>query len=105
MGGMDRLNKKNNSAQSTPRHHWGRAAAVLAMALAISVGGAGTALLLREQPAGLTVEPVTRAAESEKPCKERPQKAAASSEEAAQSGTVEHENTAASGAEADAAEK
>ena len=104
MGGMDRLNKKNNSAQSTPRHHWGRAAAVLAMALAISVGGAGTALLLREQPAGLTVEPVTRAAESEKPCKERPQKAAASSEEAAQSGTVEHENTAASGAEADAAE-
>ena len=104
MGGMDRLNKKNNSAQSTPRHHWGRAAAVLAMALAISVGGAGTALLLREQPAGLTVEPVTRAAESEKPCKERPQKAAASSEEAAQSGTVEHENTAASGAKADAAE-
>ena len=104
MGGMDRLNKKNNSAQSTPRHHWGRAAAVLAMALAISVGGAGTALLLREQPAGLTVEPVTRAAEPEKPCRERPQEAAASSEEAAQSGAVEHENTAVSGAEADAAE-
>ena len=102
MGGMERFEKKKKPAYGTPR--WGRTAAVLAMVLAISVGGAGTAVLLNEQPAGLTVEPVTRAAEQEKPCKERPQEAAASSEATAQNKTTEAANTAASEAKADAAE-
>ena len=37
----------------------GQAVAALVMALALTIGGAGTTILLASQPAGLTVAPVT----------------------------------------------
>ena len=49
----------NHTSDARSRHTAGQAVAALVMALALTVGGAGTTFLLATQPAGLTVAPVT----------------------------------------------
>lgn len=57
---MKKLFGAEHSAQGASRRRAAKAAAVLAMALAVAVGGAGTASLLAQQPAALTVETTIR---------------------------------------------
>ncbi len=57
-GSMKKLWNLKSSAHGTPRKGW--AAAVFAMALVLSVSGAGTALLLNGQPEALTVVPAVQ---------------------------------------------
>lgn len=49
----------NDTSAKRSHRGVGQAVAALVMALALTIGGAGTTILLASQPAGLTVAPVT----------------------------------------------
>lgn len=74
----------HNTSEKGSRRGIGQAVAALVMALALTLGGAGTTFLLASQPAGLTVAPVTvdwETSDHLKQTKEKPSASASSTAE------------------------
>ena len=74
----------HNTSEKGSRRGIGQAVAALVMALALTLGGAGTTFLLASQPAGLTVAPVTvdwETSDQLKQTKEKPSASASSTAE------------------------